>query len=104
PAHDLRVREVPTRAADLPDALIRLHPPVLEVLEQLLLQRPGLIALAEPVDASLVQRVEHLAVDVELQLAARGVSDPAGARTLVPCEPRKLELRQAPLAGDAVHD
>src|SRR5437588_2808400 len=104
PAHHLRVREVPSWPSDLPDALVRLPPAGLEITEQLPLQRPGLLFLAEAVDPGLVERVEHLAVHIELKLPARGVADPDGARGLVASEPRELELRQAPLACDAVHD
>ena len=104
PAHDLRVREVAPRAADLPDAFVGLPPTRLEVPEQLLLQGPRLVVLAQTVHPRLIERIQDLAVDVELQLAARGISDPNGTRSFVAVEPRELELRQPPFAGDAVHD
>ena len=55
-------------------------------------------------DARLVERVDHLAVDVELELLARRVADADRRGALVAGEPRELELGEAPLAGDAVHD
>ena len=58
----------------------------------------------EPAAPRQVQRVHHLAVDVELQLAVRGVADAHRLRALVAGEPRHLPFGQAPLAGDAVHD
>ena len=60
--------------------------------------------LREPVCARLVEGVHDLAVDVDLELLARCIADAHGRRSLVTGQPRQLELRQAPLAGDAVHD
>ena len=54
--------------------------------------------------ARLVERVHHLAVDVELQLRRGGVADAHRLRALVAGEPGELQFRQAALAGDAVHD
>ena len=51
-----------------------------------------------------VQRVDDLAVDVELELVRRVVSDANGLRSLVALEPGELELDQPPLARDAVED
>src|ERR687888_386282 len=104
PAHDLRMRELPTWPADLPQPLIRLAPRRLEVLEQLALQRPCRRLDWQSVCAALEQRVEHLAVDVELQLLARLVADTHRRRALVSGQPVELELRQPPLAADPVHD
>ena len=75
-----------------------------EVIEQAELDLPALRIDRQAVLARLVEAVEHLAVDVELELAACRVAHPHGLRALVAVEPRQLELAQAPLAGDAVHD
>ena len=91
-------------AADLPDPVVRLAPRLREMVEQPALDRPPLRVDRQAVLARLVEAVEHLAVDVELQLAARRVADPHRLRALVAVEPRQLELAQAPLARDAVHD
>ena len=104
PGHHLGVREVPSRAADLPDAVVRLLPCVFQVAEHTTLERPRLLRHLELVDASLVEDVHDLAVDVELELLDGGVADADRLRSLVARKPRKLELRQPPLAGDAVHD
>ena len=45
-----------------------------------------------------------LAVHVELELLGRRVADPDRPRALVARQVRQLELDQAPLAADAVHD
>src|SRR5918998_1855660 len=45
-----------------------------------------------------------LAVDVELELLGRGVPDAHRAGALVPGKLWELELRQAPLSADPVHD
>src|SRR4051812_15228173 len=54
PRHDLRMREVLRRAANLPDAAIRLVPDLLQVLEQLTLQRPGSCRLLDAAQTCLV--------------------------------------------------
>ena len=54
----------------------------LEMLEERALHRPAVVARAEAAAAGLMQRVHHLAEDVELQLAVRGVADRAPARSL----------------------
>ena len=104
PRHHLRVSEVAAWPTYLPDALVRLVPAPLERLEHHLLQRPGGLVPLELRGPRLVQHVEHLAVDVELELVARAVADPHRLRALVAFEPRQLELGQAPLPGGPVHD
>ena len=104
PGHHLRVREVTARTANLPDALVRLLPGILEVPQQPPLQRPRLLRSLEVAHAALVHGVEHLAVDVELELAARGVPAAHGARALVAGQPVERLLGEPALAGDAVHD
>src|SRR5919204_1472941 len=104
PRHHLRVREVAPRPAHLPDALVRLLPGMLEVPQEAPLERPGLLGGREIVGSTLVQRVQDLAVDVELELLHRGVPDPDRLRALIAREPGQLEIGEAPLARDAVHD
>ena len=78
--------------------------PGLEVVEHRALQRPRVRVLGEPHVTGLVQRVEHLAVHVELELAVGGVADPHRRRSLVARQPADLVLAEAALAGGAVHD
>ena len=51
-----------------------------------------------------VQRVEQLAVDVELCLAPGAVADPDGRRVAPPAQVRQLALGEVVLAADPVHD
>src|SRR5207248_7165856 len=104
PRHHLRVREVALAPAHLPDPLIRLLPRVLEVSQYPALKRPRLLGHLQVVHTPLMERVEHLAVDVELELSAGRVADAHRLRFLVAREPVEREFRQTPLAGDAVHD
>src|SRR6185503_6880181 len=104
PGHRLRVNEVTTRAAHLPDPLVGLPPSVLEPLEELLVERPCVGRCADPRLPCVVEGVRDLPVDVELELAGGGVADPHGPRAFVAVEPLELELRQPPLSGDPVHD
>ncbi len=88
-------------AARFPDAFVRLLPDRLEMLEHLALHVPGGLVRLQAADARQMQRVHHFAVDVELELADRVVADAHGLRALVARQPVDLQLRQAPLAGDA---
>ena len=96
--------ELPAWAAHLPDPLVRLAPPLLEIPQQVTDERPRVVVRGESATARLVEHVEHLAVDVELELLARAVADPNRLRALVAGEPGELELGQAALAGRPVHD
>ncbi len=71
------------RSADLPDALVRLAPDRRQVLEQGLLQGPARGLRRQPGAAGLMRRVHGLAIDVELELAVRGIADPHRGGALV---------------------
>ena len=79
PGHDLRMGEVPPRAADLPDPVVGLAPHLLEVIEDRHHQIRRYVGLfgdgALPVGDGGVQ---DLAVDVELELGHRFVADADG--------------------------
>ena len=70
----------------------------------LLARRQASSEAPSPWRRALVERLDDLAVDVELELVRRAVSDADRLRALVAAEPGKLELGQPPLACDAVHD
>ena len=83
---------MPARPAHLPDPFVGLVPRRLEVLEQVPLERPGVVVRVEAVHARLVEHVHHLAVHVELELLVRRVADPHRPRALVPRQPVELVL------------
>src|SRR5205085_8177210 len=101
PRHDLRMREVPARAAHFPDALVRLIPDVGEMVDERALEGPVRLAGFEAAAAALVQGVHHLAEHVELPLPVRRVADAHRPRRLVTGQPRPLELGETPLATEA---
>ena len=105
PGHHLRVGEVPARAAHLPDALVGLVPaPSTSSSSSTCWSAQPRIVRRDAVRARLVQRVDDLAVDVELELLGGGVADAHRPRALVAGQPVDLPLGQPPLARDAVHD
>ena len=104
PGHDLRMHEVPAPAAHLPDALVGGAPHLLEVAQQRLADPPAIGVALQAALARLVERVEDLAVDVELELLHRRVADAHGLRVLVAGQPVELDLGQHALPGDAVED
>ncbi len=95
---------MPARAADLPDPVVGLHPALLDELHHLELQSPRRIVDRVLAKRRHVHRRHHLAVDVELKLAGRCVSDAHGARFLVSGKPGNLPLVEASLTRRAVHD
>ncbi len=105
PGHDLGVDEVPPRPSDLPDALVRLTPSGLQEVHQLGLQGPGVVAAVHlGRHPGHMQRVQYLAVDVELELFDGAVADPYGRRTLVAGQPRHFVLGEPAFTADPVHD
>ena len=55
-------------------------------------------------DAGLVAGVDHLAIDVELELRRGRVADAYGPRAAETGQPIELALFEASLARDAIHD
>src|ERR1700750_437454 len=104
PSHHLRIGEMLWAAANLPDSLVWLGPDALKMGEESDLQLPAGLARGPFGDPPLMERVHHLAEHVELALVVRIVADADGGRTLVTGQPWYHPLRQAPLAGDSVHD
>lgn len=103
PRHHLRVREMTAWTADFPDAFVGLIPTTLERLANRALERPARTFGRDALSPRLVERVEHLAVNVELQLRERGVPDPHRSRVLVSGQPVDRPLVEATIAFDAVH-
>src|SRR5690242_291034 len=104
PGHDLRVGELATAAAYLPQSLVGLAPYFFEMLRQRPLHVPRRVIACEAALAALMQRVHDFAVNVELQLDGSGVADSHGSRRLVTLQPPERHLGQPALAGEAVHD
>src|SRR3546814_2798905 len=94
------MREVPGRAANLPDALVGQAPLLLEVLQQHLLKIPALVGRLQQELAADVQGIEHFTKNVDLQLAVSAVADAHRLGALIAREPGKLDLGEAPLAGE----
>jgi len=104
PRHDLRVREVAARPAHLPDALVGKAPGGLEEVHERELELPRFLLGVEPLAPRDVQRVEHLAVHVELELVDGGVPDAHRPRAVVARQPRDLVFGDASLPGRPVED
>src|SRR5436309_2753096 len=104
PRHDFRMGKVLPRPAHLPDALVRLIPNPGEVLEQDRPHRVPVFVGGQAVALSMVERVENLAVDVELDLIYRGVADADGAGPFIPGQPWYLPLGESTLAAQPIHD
>ena len=102
PRHHLGVREMLRLAAHLPDAVVGLAPVAFDEVEQHALERPRIVVLREAGLAADIQRIDHLAVDVELELRSRGVADAHRRRARVTGQPWQHRLAEDALAGDAV--
>ena len=97
PGHHLRVGEVPPRPAHLPDALVRLAPVSTRGSPSSACSRSQPASSGCQADvAGQVQGVEHLAVDVELELVAR-----PRCRSGPAASPRSRAARPAPARSAA---
>ena len=79
-------------------------PVLLEEPQQRAHQAPGVPVEGQARLPAERDRVDHLAVHVELALAHRGVADPHRRRVLVAGQPVGLPFVEPALAGHAVHD
>ncbi len=104
PAHQARVREVLLAAARLPDALVDLVPVLAQPVDDPPHVRPGLVEDRPAVLVEQVDRVDQLAVDVELALVGRAVADPHRRRVAIARQVRELLLGQLRAPVDPVHD
>jgi hypothetical protein len=104
PGHHLGVGEVAAWPPRFPDPVVRLTPDRLDVIDHRPPARPQpLLDLAGDGRAE-ESHTHHLAVDIELKLLGCRVPDPDRLGLLVARQRLELELGQAPLAIDSVHD
>ena len=104
PAQHLRGQVVARLAAHLPDARVLLAPAARRRVGELGHEALDLrVQLAEPL-AVEVERVEQLAVDVELDLVPGAVADAHRRRVAPAAQVGEHALGQVVLAADAVHD
>src|SRR5258708_40295166 len=73
PGHHFRGDKMPALAAAFPDAMVGLIPYLGEMFEYGAFQRPASFVELEFGHPRLVERVDQLAIDVELQLGMSGV-------------------------------
>ncbi len=104
PHHHLRVHELAAAAAHLPQPLVRLPPVRPQPVDQRGLDRPDLRLGGQTGVPGQRQRVHDLAVHVQLELLHGLVADAYGGGAGESGQPRHVELRQPPLARQAVHD
>src|SRR6516165_1918513 len=98
------MREVLRRTAHLPDALIGLIPDLGQVSQNDAPDRIPVLIWGQTVTLCMVDRVEDLAVNVELRLVYRGIANADGARPLKSGQPRDLPLGKPPLTAQTIHD
>src|SRR5262245_50427119 len=91
-------------AANLPDALIRSLPHLLEVSDHAQVNGPRFLGRLKPHLACAIEATESLAVDVDLELVPGAVPNAHRSGLLVAREPVEFQLIQSPLPGNAVHD
>src|SRR2546430_4426645 len=97
--------EVLSGASHFPDPFVGPLPSVLEEIDEGQDQVEGVeVAVEDGAATALIQRVDDLAVHVELELLGSRVADAHRLRPLVPGQPGNLPLREPALAGRAVHD
>ena len=104
PRHDLGVCEVLGLAPDFPNAVVWLAPDLFKMLEP----RNGEINetgdRGQTTLASDGEGIRNLTIDIELELARRGVADSHGARSSMTGKPWDFPLVEVPLTREAIHD
>ena len=98
PAHQAGVGVVAAAAARLPDPLVGLVPMVYQPLEVAGEVHPAVVVDGQPELVAEVDGVHQLAVDVELQLGRRPVTDAHRRRAHVALEVRRAPPRRDPHA------
>src|SRR3954454_24658559 len=76
PRHDLGMGELSPSATNFPKPFIGQVPNLLKVLDELSLEVPRRLARGQSHPARLIKRIEHLAIDVQLQLVGGSIADP----------------------------
>ena len=104
PAHQAPGQEGPALAAYFPDALVGLLPVVADPVEGAGHTPPGVDAGWNAVLHGEVGSVDEFAVDVELQLARRGVADADGTRATVAVQVVEFLLGCVAAAIERVED
>src|SRR5271157_4887170 len=90
--------------AHLPDALIGLVPDRCQMPEHGLADCRAASDRGQTAQMGVVERVENLAIDVELGLVCRTVADAYRPRALIARQPGDLPLAQPALTAQPVHD
>ena len=88
----------------LPDARVGVPPPLGGGVDEREQEAPVVVVGRAAHPMPLPRQVEQIPEDVELQLCGGRVADADGCGLLVALQLRELELDQATLAADAVHD
>src|SRR5271166_6985373 len=84
--------EVLRRPAHLPDSFVGLIPDLGQMSQHDAPDRVPMLIRGQTVAVRMIERVEDLAVNVELRLVYRGVADADRARPLKSRQPRDLPL------------
>src|SRR5262245_13001845 len=98
------MQELPGPASDLPNTLIRTPPIFLQPLQYTLKILPFGMRNRLTVFIREIDRVHHLAINVQLQLFVSGIADPHGPGILITAKLVKRDLFQILPAVYAVHD
>src|SRR5689334_17717358 len=104
PGHDFRMSKVAGTATHFPDPLVWLVPYRLKMLNQCPLKVPGSITRGKPHPTCLIKRVQHLTVDIQLQLIRSGVANAHRRGPFVSGQPGYFVLGEPSFPGKAIHD
>jgi len=104
PAHQLGLDEVPGLAADLPDPLVRPAPALGRGIDHRDQELAGDVAHFVELVLEPLGRAHQLAVDVELALVPRAVTNANRPTAAPPVQVGQHALGEAVLATDAEHD
>src|SRR5215471_7419540 len=83
PRHDFGVRELLSPSANLPDALVGLHPDPFKIFDPVSFDGHTMFRDTHSALPRLVHGISNFAVDIQLELSGGGVADPHGLRLRV---------------------
>jgi hypothetical protein len=104
PGHESAVGEVLAATAGLPDALVGLVPVLAQPVRNVTELGPAGVADPDRVPVGQVDGVQHLAIDVKLELVGGAVADPYWPGALVAIQMIEGLLDEVGGAVDPVHD
>ena len=91
-------------APDFPNSVVRLVPDRFQMFDQRAFKSPTRVICRKTGPPRHIKRVKDFSVNIELDLASRGITNPYRGRFLIARKPGHLVFHEASLSSHAIHD